>query len=353
VAESKGVYFGSKDDKVSSPADLAAAEKAASKYVSVVDFDKAGYVKVDPKLGPIGLASWGTREFNIAKPWAEADYRVHVARGPSTHILAGWTGSVKGLIGLHAFGLRPTDQGMDKRGMSMLDSFPLMTQASGFMAALQLRSGIGDLAAKIAAEGNPELKGLLKEVEGRWAGLRNRGDTWATFSKEIAALTSELKKDQANGVSPQAVADKMRWRTREILDRADAKSPGFKQAMWDASADGTRFFMKAAQHFRFLIPSEMKDQDNGMRIGLLTQLPYQSDLVIKTQPKIGEGGGPDAYTSVKDVGAIIAGTDEASTDVMAWKAAGKSENVWSVNFPLHAGLVYGRGPMHLDEIKEL
>src|SRR5258706_5049685 len=119
------VFLGDKGTKNSTTADLAAAEKAAAKYVTVVDFDKEGFVKVDPKLGPIGLSAWGTNDFQIAKTWVNADYRVHVARGLSTHLLAGWTGSVKGLIGLHAFGLRPADQGMDKRGWNPVDTFPL------------------------------------------------------------------------------------------------------------------------------------------------------------------------------------------------------------------------------------
>src|SRR5439155_3616814 len=188
---------------------------------------------------------------------------------------------------------------------------------------------------------SPELKTLLGAVQGKWDELRGRTQAWASFSKEALALTDELKRDQKAGMPQQDIMDKMRWRTREALDRADKIAPGFRQAMWDASAQSTRFMLVAASHFRGLIPSEMKDQDNGMRIGLLTQLPYQSDRVVMTQPKIGEGGGPDAYSSVRDVGVIIAGTDEASTDVAAWKASGKSENLWSVNFPLQAGLIDG------------
>jgi hypothetical protein len=353
AVEARGVFFGSKDDKVSTRADLAAAEKAASKYVVCIDYDQAGFTKVDPQLGPIGLAQWGAKDFQIAKPWAEADYRVHVARSLSTHIMAGWTGSAKGLIGLHAFGLRPADQGADMRGDSLVSTLPLLTQATGFMAIFQHRSGIPDLIAKVASAGDPALTKLLKDTEAKWSSLASTGAAWSSFSKEAKALAEELKRDQKAGMSQPQLMDKMRSRTREALDRADKLSPGFRQAVWDASASGTRFAMVAGYRFRGVIPAELRDESLGMRIGLLSQLPYQSDLVIKAQPKMGEGGGPDAYETVKDVGVIIAGTSEAATDAAAWKAAGKKDNLWKVNFPLNAGLIFGRGPMHADEIQEL
>lgn len=353
AVENKGVFFGSKDDKTSTPADLKAVEDAASTYVLCVDYDKAGFARVDPQLGPIGMAAWGAKDFNMAKPWVEADFRVHVARGTSTHILAGWTGSVKGLIGLHAFGTRPADQGADKMGQNMVDTLPLLTQLGGFGAIFQHRSGLRDAVARAAASNDPGLKGALEHAKGKWDALADRGAAWATYSSESRKLATELKADQAAGMSQGEVTDKMRWRTREILERADKASPGFKQAVWDASQEATRFGMVALSHFRALIPGELKDESMGMRIGLLTQLPYPSDLVIKSQPKIGEGGGPDAYANVRDVGVVIAGTDEAATDAAAWKAAGKTENLWSVNHPVHSALMFGRGPMHMDEIKEL
>jgi len=47
---------------------------------------------------------------------------------------------------------------------------------------------------------------------------------------------------------------------------------------------------------------------------------------------------------------IIAGTNEAATDAAAWKAAGKTENLWKNNFPLYGNLVFGRGPMNDAEL---
>lgn len=350
-AERRGVYFGSKDDRVSTAADLRAAEAAAKPYVTCVDYDDAGYAPVDPQLGPLGQAAWGTREFRIAKPWVEADFRVHVARGASTHLLAGWTGATKGLIGLHAFGLRPVDQGMNKLGQDALGAFALLSQAAAFGAIFESRTGVKDVLAKIATSGDDGLVRELREVEATWNGLKGNVAAWKTFSKGARDLAAELERDRAAGMSEADIAAKMRTRTREILDRADAQVPGFKQAMWDATHAATRVMMVAARNFRGLIPDAIKDEQAGARIGLLTSLPYPSDLVIQSQPKIGIGGGPDAYKDVKDVGVIIAATDEATADAMAWKAAGRTDNLWEKNYPVHAGLRYGRGPMHHDEIR--
>src|SRR5262249_3235004 len=98
------VYFGSSEDRISSPRDLEAAEAAASPRVTCVDYDRAGFRKVAPEFGPLAAAVWGTNLFQIAEPWAAADYRVHVTRGVSNHLFAGWTGALKGLVGLHALG---------------------------------------------------------------------------------------------------------------------------------------------------------------------------------------------------------------------------------------------------------
>jgi hypothetical protein len=353
ACEARGVFFGSKDDKVSTPADLAAAEQAAQKYVTCVDYDKAGFVKVDPELGPLGLSAWGTKDFQIAKPWAEADYRVHVPRGLSTHLLAGWTGSQKGLIGLHAFGLRPFDQGMDKRGVNPIDFFPLVAGGDGFASFLSQRTGIIDVVARIAALGDPQLSAQLAKATREWASLSDRKEAWASYVADTKVLAGELKRDQAVGMDQAALMDKMRWRMRAALDKADGLSPGFRQQLFDAASDGTRAFLRIAFRFRELAPPEMRDEQMGMRIGLLTQLPYQSDLVVKSQPKIGEGGGPDSYDHVTDVGVVIAGTNEAATDAAAWKAAGKTGNLWSANWPLYGSLVFGGGPMHQDEIHYL
>jgi hypothetical protein len=351
-AERRGVYFGGKDDQVSSAADLTAAEAAAAKYVTCVDYDAAGYVSIDPKLGPLGQAAWGAREFQVAKPWVEADYRVHVARGASNHFLANWTGATKGLIGLHAFGLRPADQGANKLGVHPIDALPLLTQNSGMLAVFQRRTGVTDVVNRIMSSGDPKLVSAFRAVQAKWDGLHGNARAWGAMSDELRALHARLKKDQAAGMSEPELMEKMRLGVRAALESADKVAPGFKQMYWDTTHEATRVAMVAGWRIRGVAPDEISDERLGARIGLLASLPYQSDLVIQTQPKVGLGGGPDAYGEVKDVGVIIAGTDEASTDAMAWRRAGRKDSLWEENYPVHAALRYGRGPMHHDEVRD-
>jgi len=64
--------------------------------------------------------------------------------------------------------------------------------------------------------------------------------------------------------------------------------------------DGTRAFLRIANKFRLLAPPEMRDEQMGMRIGLLTQLPTRATW-CEVAAEDGEGGGPDSYDHVKDV----------------------------------------------------
>jgi hypothetical protein len=354
-AEKRGVYFASAKDKETTQAQIEKAAQAAKAYVATVDYDAAGYVSVDPALGPIGLAAWGTREFQIAEPWVRAEKRVHVTRGVSNHFLAGWTGALKGLIGLHAFGLRPVDQGMNKRGDHPLDVFKLLSQASGFMAIFQKRTGVADVIAKIEASNDPVMKQELEKVQALWDNLRGNVKAWSIFHEGTQALANELDQDRKGGSSEVALMDKMRWQTRAILEKAEkeGEAPGFKQGLWDAMHAATRVAMVAGRHFRSFVPADTRDERAGSRIGLLTALPYQSDLVIQSQAKIGLGGGPDAYHEVKDVGVVSVGTDEASVDAMSWRAAGLEDHIFGSNWPVHFAQLYGRGPMHYDEVQRL
>jgi hypothetical protein len=353
AAEARGVYFGSKDDRVSTPADLKAAEAAAAKYVTCVDYDKEGYVSVDPELGPLGQAAWGTREFRMAKPWVEADYRIHVARGASNHTLANWTGATKGLIGLHEFGLRPADQSANRLGQHPLEALSLISQAGGMAAVFEQRTGLKNVLEKIATSGDPALRQGLQAAEAKFEGLRGNVAAWKVYQDGAKRLQDELKRDRKSGMPEGQVFAKMRDGMRAVLEDADKVAPGFKQGLWDATHQATRVMMTAGWAFRGLIPQAMRDASVGDRIGVLTALPYRSDLVIQSQPKIGEGGGPDAYRTVKDVGVIIAATDEGTADAMAWKAAGKKENMYAENYPVHAALRYGRGPMAVDEVRNV
>lgn len=353
-AESRGVYLGSKDDKKTNAAQRAQIEAAASKYVKVVDYDAEGYKSIDPNLGPMGLAAWGTREFQIAKPWVEADYRVHVTRGLSNHMLAKWTGSLKGLIGLHAFGLRPVDQSMEKRGQSALDFFQFLSSGSLF-AVFQKRTGLTDVLAKIKASDDPEIKQAWEAVEAKFDNVRGNVAASKIFTEGTKKLNEELRQDKANGASEVDIANKMRWKTREILERAEKEgnAPGYAQGLWDAVHGATRVALRLGWSMRGVLPEESRDDRVGQRIGLLTALPHQSDLVVQTQPKIGLEGGPDAYRNVRDVGLITVGTNEAALDAVAWERAGLKEHMWGDNWPLYFAQQYGKAPMHRDEITQL
>lgn len=177
------VYFGSSGDRISSRLDLESAEAAAAPWVLCVDYDQAGFRGVDAETGPLGRAVRGSKQFHIAEPWLAAGYRVHISRGVSNHLYAGWTGSLKGLI------------------------------------------------------------------------------------------------------------------------------------------------------------------------GLLSRLPHRSDLVVQGLPKIGLGGGPDAYCEVRDVGLIVAGADEVSVDLTALRHAGIPGHPWTFNHPIHGALQFGGGSMCWDEIR--
>lgn len=97
----------------------------------------------------------------------------------------------------------------------------------------------------------------------------------------------------------------------------------------------------------------MRDERLGLRIGLLSRLPYRADLVVQGLPKIGLGGGPDAYFEARDVGIVVAGTDEISGDLTALRYAGVPGNPWAFNHPIHGALQFGSGPICWDEIRDV
>jgi hypothetical protein len=289
----------------------------------------------------------------MAKPWVEADYRVHVTRGASTHLVAGWTGATKGLIGLHAFGLRPADQGADKIGSDVIKALGLLSRAGGAFAILGHRTGIPDIAERLLAVADDALLGKLKSIEQRWAGLQKDPKAWAAFQQGTTRVIAELQEDVDRKLPQQVVSDKMRWEMRKVLEAADAIAPGFKRDLWQVMHQVTRIALPIMARFREWIPALLRDEAIGGRIGLLSSLPYESDLVVQSQPKMGIGGGPDAYDEVRDVGHIVAGTDEMSCDAYSWSRAGMKDPIWSVNYPVYAALRYGHGPISMDEVKNV
>jgi len=347
------VFFGSAEDRVSSPRDLEAVEAAARPWVVCVDYDETGFRTVEPDLGPLGQAVWGTREFQIAEPWASADYRVHVSRGVSNHLFAGWTGALKGLVGLHALGLRPGDQGMNQRGESPLDVLSAVMQAGGFTGLPARRAGVSDFAGLAARCDNAECRSAVQQSAKQWQDLSSFASGRKIWAAGAAALEAELRKLRAEGTSETVLMAKMRQRTRAILEDAEREAPGFRASLWQGVSDGTRAFILTMWRLRDHLPDAMRDERMGLRIGLLSRLPHQADLVVQGLPKIGLGGGPDAYFEVRDAGIVVAGTDEISVDLIAIQEAGIGGNPWAFNHPVHGALQFGRGPMCWEEVRVL
>lgn len=132
-------------------------------------------------------------------------------------------------------------------------------------------------------------------------------------------------------------------RAAALLAEAETASPGFRTAFWQGVADATRAFLLTMWKFRELLPAVMRDQRMGLRIGVLTRLPFASDLVVQGLPKIGLGGGPEAYFEVREAGFIVAGI----------RAAGVPGHPWAWNHPVRAALQFGPGPIGWNEIRDL
>ena len=113
------------------------------------------------------------------------------------------------------------------------------------------------------------------------------------------------------------------------------------RSAFNLSRDAVRIIGNFAVHL-------IKSKNTG---GLLARLPYQADLVVQGLPKIGLGGGPDAYFEVRDAGVLVAGTDEIGVDLTAIRMAGVPGNPWAFNHPIHGALQFGRGPMSWEEIR--
>ena len=269
---SSPAYFGSSGDRVSSPADREAAEAAASRWVVCVDYDRTGHRALDPELGPLAHAIWGSNLFHIAEPWAAADYRVHVTRGASTHLFAGWTGALKGLVGLHALGGRPADHGMRQRGESPLDVLTAIMRAGSFTGLFATRAGVPDFARLASACDDAQCRDACDRSAasyGEWSRLEAGRVIWTNGA---TALEQELRRDQAAGVSEVAIMAKMRRSTAALLVEAERASPGFRDSMWQGVADGTRAFLLTMWRMRGLLPEVMRDERMGMRIGLLSRV---------------------------------------------------------------------------------
>jgi hypothetical protein len=350
-AASPPVYFGSPEDRVSSPRDLEAAEAAAAPWVVCVDYDGAGYRQIETAAGPLGRAVWGSSRFHVAEPWVAASYRVHVSRGVSTHLFAGWTGALKGLVGLHALGGRPADHGMRQRGQGPLDILTAVMQAGGITGMFETRSGVGDFAALARGCDDERCRDALRRAAEDWNEILRLGAGRAVWAAGARAIEQELRRDQAAGVSEIEIMAKMRRATAALLDEAERAAPGFRASLLRGVAGGTRAFLLTMWRMRQHIPAVMRDERLGLRIGILSRLPHASDLVVQSLPKIGLGGGPDSYFEVRDVGVVVAGLDEVSVDLAALRAAAVPGHPWADNHPVYGALQLGPGPAGWEEIR--
>jgi hypothetical protein len=351
--KSPAVYFGSSQDRISSDRDRQAAEAAAGDWVTCVDYDEAGFRPVDTDAGPLGRALWGSNQFHVAEPWITAGYRVHIARGVSTHVFAGWTGALKGLVGLHALGARPADRGMRVRGDSPLDVLTAVMRAGSFTGLFEARAGVPAVARLIADCDDPLCRTAFEQSVTSWNELARFAAARSMWAERAAAIDADLRRDQAAGVSDTELMARMRRATVGLLADAERAAPGFRASLDQAVADGTRAFFLTMWRMRDLIPAAMRDQSMGMRIGLLSRLSHPSDLVVQGLPKAGLGGGPDAYFEARDVGVVLAGTDEISVDLTAIHHAGVPGHPWAFNYPIHGALQFGGGPICWNEIRTI
>jgi hypothetical protein len=319
--------------------------------VTCVDYNDAGFVAVDSDAGPLGRALWGSKQFHVAAPWIAAAHRVHISRGVSTHVYAGWTGALKGLVGLHALGARPADRGMRERGESPLDVLTAVMQAGSFTGLFEARAGISGFARLVSDINDPQCRAAFEQSVTSWNELSGYPAARSIWAKGAAALEADLRRDQAAGVPDPELMAKMRRGTVVLLAEAERAAPGFRVKLGQAVGDGTRAFFLTMWNMRHLLPAAMRDESMGMRIGLLTCLRQRSDLVIQGLPKIGLGGGPDAYFEARDVGAIIAGTDEISVDLTALRIAGLSGHPWAFNHPIYGAVQFSGGPINWRQIR--
>lgn len=347
------VYLGSRQDVDSTQQDLERVERAAAPWVRCVDYDVEGFRAIDPGLGPLATAVWGGRQFHVAEPWVAAHYRVHLTRGASNHVFAGWTGSLKGLVGLHALGGRPADLGMVQRGTNPLELLTAVMRSGGITGMFAARGGVAGYPILAAASEDSRCLAATAQSTESWNALAQFAAGREVWTKGVNELDAELRADQAAGLPPIELMAKMRRVAANLLARADLASPGFRDSLWQGVADGTIAFLLTMWRIRNLIPEVMRDERLGLRIGLLSRLPYQADLVVQGLPKIGLGGGPDAYFEARDVGIVVAGTDEISVDLTALRHAGVAGNPWAFNHPIHGALQFDRGPMCWEEICEI
>jgi hypothetical protein len=240
---------------------------------------------------------------------------------------------------------------MQEMGMSPLDVLSAVMRSGSFTGLFATRVGIPDFGVLASNCGDGNCLDLVAKATASWGELSRFAEGRAIWKEGAEKLEAELRRDQEAGEPITSMMLKMRRGTAALLARCEQASPGFRDSLDQGVVDGTRAFLLTTWRIREMVPPTMRDERMGMRIGLLSRLPHQADLVVQSLPKIGLGGGPDAYFDVRDVGVVVAGTDEISVDLVALREAGVEGNPWAYNHPIHGALQFGSGPMCWDEIR--
>jgi hypothetical protein len=242
---------------------------------------------------------------------------------------------------------------MRRRGESPLDILIAILHTGSFTGMFASRANVPDFAAIAASCHDLQCQTAIRESTQDWTGLSQFARGRAVWTEGAIAVDAELRRDRDAGLGDMEIMAKMRRRMAALVTQAEEASPGFRASLTQGVAGGTRAFLLTMWRMREHLPQEMRDESMGLRIGLLSRLPYQADLVVQGLPKIGLGGGPDAYFDVRDAGIVVAGTDEISVDLTAIREAGIDGNPWSFNHPIHGALQFGRGPMCWEEIRNV
>jgi hypothetical protein len=123
----------------------------------------------------------------------------------------------------------------------LLDPSVRILQSSGFNAVLEGKSGLLGLT-RLAAENN-ETRTAIADAQNMWDRLSTVAELaegWKEWVRRTSELANRLRQDLTAGVPETTIMAEMRRSTRGILLEADRIAPGFRDALWTATATGTR-----------------------------------------------------------------------------------------------------------------
>src|SRR5688572_15143786 len=318
-------------------------------------------------------AAWGDVEMKEAKAWREADIRINLAFGPKGHILAGYSGGAKSMIGGVPGGLRPTDQGMNEGGRTLDDTFLPLAQVAGIGGLaggiFSRRVGMEGALARIDEvqdeAAKRELRKLAGEGQGFWDRAKGFAQAFGQYEAGVAALKRELKSMRDDGVPEDVRMSRMRTEMQRIVEDADKREPGFQNALVDALHSSTSFFMRLGTFVRIAIPEEMRDVGSGRRIAAMLQGISRPHLTIgavthATPPYSGPDDSIRFQTMRGGRAAFFMSNETGGFDLAAWTwmrqhldrpddVLGK-KSFYEDNYPLWGMLTHGQGPMHASQL---